>query len=322
LIQSIELLAQSHDKIAMRKLLASICEDVSAGTQFNVALRKHPLYFNKLYCDLVAAGEASGQLEQIYDQIATYAEKAEALKSKIKKAMMYPTIVVIVAVLVTAILLLYVVPQFEAIFNSFGAQLPAFTQFVVEISRFVQEWWMIIAPVLIISLVIFFQAYKRNQKFHDNVDMTLLKIPAIGTIIEKGSLARFASTLATTFAAGIPLVDALISASGASGNAKFANAILDVRQDVMTGMQLNTAMRATQVFPPMLNQMVMIGEEAGSLDAMLNKIANIYQQEVDDAVDGLSSMLEPMIMVFLGVVIGGLVIAMYLPIFTMGSVIK
>lgn len=322
LIQSIELLAQSHDKISMRKLLASVCEDVSAGTPFNMALRKHPLYFNKLYCDLVAAGEASGALETIYDQIATYAEKAEALKSKIKKAMMYPTVVVIIAMIVTGILLIYVVPQFEAIFAGFGAELPAFTQFVVEISRFLQEWWFVVLAVLIVGGWGFRFTYKRNVKFHDNVDMALLKFPIVGPILEKGCLARFASTLATTFAAGIPLVDALISAAGASGNAKYSNAIMEIRQDVMGGMQLNTAMRATQIFPPMMNQMVMIGEEAGSLDAMLNKVAGIYQQEVDDAVDGLSSMLEPLIMVFLGVVIGGLVIAMYLPIFSMGSVIK
>lgn len=322
LVQSIELLAQSHDKISMRMLLSKICEDVSAGTPFNQALRKHPLYFNKLYCDLVAAGEASGALETIYDQIATYAEKSEALKSKIKKAMMYPTVVVIIAAVVTAILLIYVVPQFEGIFKGFGAELPAFTQFVVTLSRLLQEWWYVILPILIFGGWFFMFSYKRNVKFHDNVDMALLKAPVVGKILEKGCLARFGSTLATTFAAGIPLVDALVSAAGAAGNAKYTNAIMEIRQDVMGGMQLNTAMRATQIFPPMMNQMVMIGEEAGSLDSMLNKVAGIYQQEVDDAVDGLSSMLEPMIMVFLGVVIGGLVIAMYLPIFSMGSIIK
>src|SRR5574344_28125 len=322
LVQSIELLAQSHDKISMRMLLSSICEDVSAGTPFNQALRKHPLYFNKLYCDLVAAGEVSGALETIYDQIATYSEKSEALKSKIKKAMMYPAVVVCIAAIVTAILLIYVVPQFEGIFKGFGAELPAFTQFVVNLSRLLQEWWFIILPILMIGGWFFMFSYKRNVKFHDNVDMALLKAPIVGKILEKGCLARFASTLATTFAAGIPLVDALISAAGAAGSAKYTNAIMEIRLDVMGGMQLNTAMRATQIFPPMMNQMVMIGEEAGSLDAMLNKVAGIYQQEVDDAVDGLSSMLEPLIMVFLGVVIGGLVIAMYLPIFSMGSVIK
>ncbi|MGN1394683.1 MAG: type II secretion system F family protein [Succinivibrionaceae bacterium] len=322
LVQSIELLAQSHDKVAMRKLLAKICEDVSAGTPFNQALRKHPLYFDKLYCDLVAAGEVSGALEKIYDQIATYKEKNEALKSKIKKALMYPTVVLIIAAVVTAILLLYVVPQFEGIFKGFGAELPAFTQFVVGLSRGLQEWWYIIFPIIFLGGFAFLFIYKRNVKFHDQVDMLMLKIPAIGNILEKGCLARFSSTLATTFAAGIPLVEALISAAGAAGNAKYTNSIMEIRQDVMGGMQLNTAMRATQMFPPMMNQMVMIGEEAGSLDAMLNKVSSIYQQEVDDAVDGLSSMLEPLIMVILGVLIGGLVIAMYLPIFSMGSVIK
>jgi len=320
LVQSIELLAQSHDKLAMRKLLSQVCEDVSAGTPFHQALRKHPVYFNKLYTDLVAAGEASGALETIYDQIATYMEKAEALKSKIKKAMMYPIVIVLIAIVVTAILLIYVVPQFESIFASFNAKLPAFTQMVVDLSRFLQSYWIIFALVLGGGFYAFLWSYKHNQKFHSNVDVAFLKIPVVGKILEKGCLARFASTLATTFAAGIPLVDALISAAGASGNAKYENAIMEIRQDVMGGMQLNMAMRATQIFPAMMNQMVMIGEEAGSLDAMLRKVANIYSQEVDDAVDGLSSMLEPLIMVFLGVVIGSLVIAMYLPIFSMGSI--
>jgi len=321
LVQSIELLAQSHDKLKMRMLLSDICEDVSAGTPFNMALRKHPKYFDKLYCDLVGAGEVSGALEKIYDQIATYREKNEALKSKIKKALMYPTIVVLIAAGVTAILLLYVVPQFEAIFSSFGAELPAFTQMVVALSRWLHNWWFVIFPIIFGGIAGMIMAYKRHEGFHNYADACLLRIPAVGKILEKGCMARFASTLATTFAAGIPLVDSLVSASGAAGNAQFTNAILDIRQDVMTGMPLNTAMRSTMMFPPMMNQMVMIGEEAGSLDAMLNKVAGIYQQEVDDAVAGLSSLLEPVIMVFLGVVIGGLVIAMYLPIFSMGSVI-
>ena len=233
---------------------------------------------------------------------------------------MYPIVIMIVAALVTGILLIYVVPQFEEMFKGFGAELPAFTQFIVELSRFMQSYWMIILAVLIIGGWGFMFTYKRNQSFHDNVDMALLNIPVIGNILEKGCLARFASTLATTFTAGIPLVEALVSAAGAAGNAKYTNAILDIRLDVMGGMQLNAAMRATQIFPPMMNQMVMIGEEAGSLDSMLNKVSNIYQQEVDDAVDGLSSMLEPLIMVVLGVIIGSLVIAMYLPIFSMGSI--
>ena len=232
LVQSIELLAQSHDKLAMRKLLSEVCEDVSSGTPFHQALRRHPLYFNKLYTDLVAAGEASGALETIYDQIATYMEKSEALKSKIKKAMMYPIVIVIIAVIVTAILLIYVVPQFEAIFASFNAKLPAFTQMVVDLSRFLQSYWVIFALVIGGGFYAFFWGYRHNEKFHDNVDVMFLKIPVVGAILEKGCLARFASTLATTFAAGIPLVDALISAAGASGNAKYNNAILEIRQDV------------------------------------------------------------------------------------------
>ncbi len=320
LVQSIELMAQSHDKLAMRKLLSQVCEDVSAGTPFHQALRKHPVYFNKLYTDLVAAGEASGALETIYDQIATYMEKAEALKSKIKKAMMYPIVIVLIAIVVTAILMIYVVPQFESIFASFDAKLPAFTQLIVDLSRFLQSWWLVFVIVGGGGIWGFLYLYKHSEKFHDNFDVALLKFPVVGKILEKGCLARFASTLSTTFAAGIPLVDALVSAAGAAGNAKFTNAIMEIRLDVMGGMQLNMAMRATQIFPAMMNQMVMIGEEAGTLDAMLRKVANIYSQEVDDAVDGLSSMLEPLIMVFLGVVIGSLVIAMYLPIFSMGSI--
>lgn len=234
--------------------------------------------------------------------------------------MMYPIVIVLIAIVVTAILLIYVVPQFEAIFASFNAKLPAFTQFIVDLSRTLQDYWLYIVAIAGGGGYAFMYYYKHNRKFHDNVDVAFLKIPVIGKILEKGCLARFASTLATTFAAGIPLVDALISSAGASGNAKYENAIMEIRQDVMGGMQLNMAMRATQLFPPMMNQMVMIGEEAGSLDQMLRKVANIYSQEVDDAVDGLSSMLEPVIMVFLGVVIGSLVIAMYLPIFSMGSI--
>ena len=308
IIQAIQLLSGSHEKSRMREMLTDIANDVAGGIPLSKAFSKYPKYFNDLYCDLVAAGEQSGALETIYDRIATYQEKAEMLKSKIKKALMYPTVVVIIAIAVTAILLIFVVPQFEDIFKGFGAELPAFTKMVVELSRWMQANWLIPAGTLF--------------GFRDAVQRWSLKIPVIGNILRKAALQRFASTLSTTFAAGIPLVEALVSAAGAAGNALYRDAVLDVRNEVVNGMQMHMAMRTTMVFPDMLTQMVMIGEEAGSIDDMLAKIAGIYQQEVDDAVDGLSSMLEPLIMVVLGVLIGGLVIAMYLPIFTMGSVIK
>ena len=244
------------------------------------------------------------------------------LKSKIKKALMYPTVVVIIAIAVTAILLVFVVPQFEDIFKGFGAELPAFTKMVVELSRWMQANWLLPAGAIFVGFVVFRYCLLHYPKFRDAVQKWSLKIPVIGGILRKAALQRFASTLSTTFAAGIPLVEALVSAAGAAGNALYRDAIMDVRNEVVNGMQMHMAMRTTMVFPDMLTQMVMIGEEAGSIDDMLAKIAGIYQQEVDDAVDGLSSMLEPLIMVVLGVLIGGLVIAMYLPIFTMGSVIK
>ena len=322
IIQAIELLSGSHEKSRMRELLGNIANEVAGGVPLSQTLSKYPQYFNSLYCDLVAAGEQSGALETVYDRIATYQEKAELLKSKIKKALMYPAVVVLVAIVVTAILLIFVVPQFEDIFSGFGAELPAFTQVVVNLSRWLKSNWMV--PFLGCVGAFFALRYclVHYPGFKDWVDKISLKLPIVGPILRKAALARFASTLSTTFAAGIPLVDALVSAAGASGNALYRNAVMDVRNEVMAGMQMHMAMRTTMVFPDMLTQMVMIGEEAGSIDEMLAKIAGIYQQEVDDAVDGLSSMLEPLIMVILGILIGGLVIAMYLPIFTMGDVIK
>lgn len=322
IIQAIQLLSGSHEKSRMREMLTDIANDVAGGIPLSKAFAKYPKYFNDLYCDLVAAGEQSGALETIYDRIATYQEKAEMLKSKIKKALMYPTVVVIIAIAVTAILLVFVVPQFEDIFKGFGAELPAFTKMVVELSRWMQANWLLPAGAIFVGFVVFRYCLLHYPKFRDAVQKWSLKIPVIGGILKKAALQRFASTLSTTFAAGIPLVEALVSAAGAAGNALYRDAIMDVRNEVVNGMPMHMAMRTTMVFPDMLTQMVMIGEEAGSIDDMLAKIAGIYQQEVDDAVDGLSSMLEPLIMVILGVLIGGLVIAMYLPIFTMGSVIK
>ena len=321
LIQSLDMIAQGHAKASMRKLLHEISNEVKSGNPLSGALRKHPDYFDDLYCDLVYTGEQSGALETIYDRIATYKEKAEALKSKIKKAMLYPIAVVVVAFVVTTILLIFVVPQFEDIFSSFGAELPAFTQFVLAISRFVQDYGFVMAIAAVGAGMLFVRAHKKSQSLRDNVDKAILKAPVVGEILKKASIARFTRTLATTFSAGVPLIGALESAAGASGNAVFRDAILFMRKEVAGGMQMHTAMRATNVFPDMVTQMVAIGEESGAVDSMLSKIATIYEAEVDDMVDGLTSLLEPIIMAVLGVVIGGLIVAMYLPIFQMGNVV-
>jgi len=321
LVQSLQLIAKSNEKPALRELMSAIGGEVATGTPLSKTLRGYPKYFDDLYCDLVDAGEESGALETIYDRISIYKEKSEALKSKIKKAMFYPAAVLAVAGVVTMLLLLFVIPQFQDIFAGFGAELPAFTLFVLAISDAVQSYWYIILAAVIAAIVLFKKAHLKSQKVRDNTDKFVLKIPVISTILDKAAVARFARTLSTTFAAGIPLVDALISAAGASGNYVYRSAIQNVRTEVMAGMQMNIAMKTTAVFPDMVSQMVMIGEESGDLDGMLSKVADIYEQQVDDAVDALTSLLEPMIMVVLGVVVGGLIVAMYLPIFQLGSVI-
>jgi len=321
LIQTIEMIASGHANKTMRTLLCEIGASVSAGNPLSATLRKYPDYFDDLYCDLVETGEQSGALETIYDRIAIYKEKSEALKSKIKKAMFYPIAVVVVAFIVTTILLIFVVPQFEEIFSSFGAELPAFTQFVLGISRGMQNYGLIIAGVVFAAGTLFARAHKKSLKLRDAVDKKILKIPVIGDILVKASVARFTRTLATTFAAGVPLMGALDSAAGAAGNAVFRDAILFVKKEVSAGIPMNVGMRSTAVFPEMVVQMIAIGEEAGAVDEMLSKVATIYEAEVDDMVDGLTSLLEPMIMAVLGVVIGGLIVAMYLPIFEMGNVV-
>ena len=321
LVQSLELIAKSNEKASLRTLMTSIANDVSTGTPLSQALRTFPRNFDDLYCDLVEAGEQSGSLDTIYDRISTYKEKSEALKSKIKKAMFYPAAVLVVAGVVTLLLLLFVIPQFQDIFAGFGAELPAFTLFVLGISDFVQSYWYIIIGVCILAVFLFKRAHRSNEKVRNNTDKFVLKIPVIKTILNKAAVARFARTLSTTSAAGIPLVDALVSAAGASGNYVYRTAVNTMRSEVMGGMQINVAMKTTAAFPDMVSQMVMIGEESGDLDGMLSKVADIYEQQVDDAVDGLTSLLEPMIMVVLGVVVGGLIVAMYLPIFQLGSVI-
>ncbi len=321
LIQTIDMIAQGHSKSSMRKMLTEVANEVKAGNPLSSALRKQGDHFDDLYCDLVETGEQSGALETIYDRIATYKEKAEALKSKIKKAMFYPVAVVVVAFIVTTILLVFVVPQFEEIFSSFGAELPAFTLMVLGISNFVQDYGIFIAGGLGLAAFLFMRAHKKSIKLRDAVDKKVLKIPVIGEILKKASIARFTRTLSTTFAAGVPLIGALDSAAGAAGNAVFRDAILFMKKEVAGGAQMNTAMRTTGVFPDMVTQMIAIGEESGAVDDMLSKIATIYEAEVDDMVDGLTSLLEPMIMAVLGVVIGGLIVAMYLPIFEMGKVV-
>ncbi|MGL5226296.1 MAG: type II secretion system F family protein [Aeromonas sp.] len=321
LVQSLHIIARSHEKTAMRNLMGQIATDVETGTPMSEALRRHPRHFDALYCDLVEAGEQSGALETIYGRIATYREKSEALKSKIKKAMFYPAMVILVAIVVTSILLLFVIPQFEDIFNSFGAELPAFTRWVIGISRFMQDWWYVIFGAIALTIFLYVRAWRASQTVRDNTDKLVLSIPIVGMILHKAAMARFARTLSTTFSAGIPLVDALVSAAGASGNYVYRSAVMAIRNEVMAGMQINVAMRTVDLFPDMVIQMVMIGEESGAIDDMLSKVATIFEQEVDDLVDGLTSLLEPLIMVVLGVLVGGMVIAMYLPIFKLGDVV-
>ncbi|MFP3363507.1 type II secretion system F family protein [Pseudoalteromonas sp. SIMBA_148] len=321
LIQSIEMIGTGATNKSLGKLMETIADEVKAGQPLSLALRKHPRYFDDLYCDLVASGEQSGALDRIFDRVALYKEKSEALKSKIKKAMFYPISVLVVALIVTSILLIFVVPQFQDIFAGFGAELPAFTLFVIGISDFMQAyWWMILIAIVAFGYA-FKEAKLKSLKLRDATDRAILKLPVIGMILNKAAVARYARTLSTTFAAGVPLVDALDSAAGASGNAVYRYAILDIKAEVSSGNQMNWAMRNSKIFPDMVIQMVAIGEESGSLDGMLAKVATIYEQEVDDAVDGLSSLLEPLIMAVLGVLVGGLIIAMYLPIFQLGSVI-
>ncbi|KIP98373.1 MULTISPECIES: type II secretion system F family protein [Pseudomonas] len=321
LLQSFDIITDGLENQNMRKLVDEIKQHVAAGNSFASALRTKPQYFDDLFCNLVEAGEQSGALETLLDRVATYKEKTEALKAKIKKAMNYPIAVVVVAVIVTCILLIKVVPQFQEVFSSFGAELPAFTLFVIGISESLQEWWFIFVIVMVAAGYAFIQAKQRSEKFRDGLDRAVLKAPIVGNIIYKSSVARYARTLSTTFAAGVPLVEALDSVAGATGNVVFRNAVYKVKQDVTSGMQLNFSMRSTNTFPAMAVQMTAIGEESGALDTMLDKVASYYEAEVDNAVDGLTALMEPMIMAVLGVLVGGLIIAMYLPIFQLGSVV-
>ena len=321
LLQSFDIIIEGSSNPNMRKLVDDVKQEVASGHSFATALRKKPEHFDDLYCNLVDSGEQAGALESLLDRVASYKEKTEALRAKIKKAMTYPIAVVIVAFVVTAILLIKVVPQFQAVFSGFGAKLPAFTLMVVGLSEIVQDYWYMLLVGLVLAFLAFKKAYKTSEKFRNWLDRVLLKFPIIGPLLFKSAVARFARTLSTTFAAGVPLVDALDSVAGATGNVVFRNAVNKVKQDVSTGMQLNFSMRSTGVFPMLAVQMTAIGEESGALDSMLDKVATYYEEEVDNMVDSLTSLMEPMIMAVLGVIVGGLVIAMYLPIFQLGSVV-
>jgi type IV pilus assembly protein PilC len=321
LLQSFEIIGEGSENPKMRKLLDDIKQSVASGHSLATSLRQKPEYFDDLYCNLVDAGEQAGALETLLDRVATYKEKTESLKSKIKKAMSYPIAVVVVAFVVTAILLVKVVPQFQSIFEGFGAELPAFTLMVVHLSEFVQGYWYIILAALVALYLGLKRIHKNSEKFRNWVDRAVLKIPVIGPLLYKSAVARYARTLSTTFSAGVPLVEALDSVSGATGNIVFKNAVNKIKQDVSTGMQLNFSMRSTGVFPMLAVQMTAIGEESGALDSMLDKVATYYEEEVDNMVDSLTSLMEPLIMAFLGVIVGGLVIAMYLPIFKLGQVV-
>lgn len=321
LLQSFDIIGEGFDNPNMRKLVDDLKQEVAAGNSFATSLRKKPQYFDDLYCNLVDSGEQSGSLETLLERVATYKEKTEQLKAKIKKAMNYPIAVVLVALIVSAILLIKVVPQFQEVFSSFGAELPTFTLMVIGLSELLQEWWYIVLVGMIGAAYAFKQAHTRSQKFRNWFDRLMLKVPVVGDILYKSSVARFARTLSTTFAAGVPLVDALDSVAGATGNVVFRNATAKVKSDVSSGMQLNFSMRTTGTFPSMAVQMTAIGEESGSLDEMLAKVATFYEEEVDNMVDGLTALMEPMIMAVLGVLVGGLIIAMYLPIFQLGAVV-
>ncbi|MBN8430834.1 type II secretion system F family protein [Microbulbifer salipaludis] len=321
LVQSFEIVADGLDNAGLKELVYKIRDDVASGTAFADALRKHPIYFDDLFCNLVASGEQSGALETMLERIATYKEKTESLKAKIKKAMTYPIAVLVVAVVVTAILLVKVVPQFAETFSSFGAELPAFTLFVMRISEWMQANWFFALLALIVGIGGTLEVKKRNKKVANFFDKLMLKLPILGQITYNSIAARYARTLSTTFAAGVPLIDALKSVAGATGNVVYEEATLKIRDSVATGIPLNGAMRSSGLYPTMLVQMAAIGEESGALDEMLAKAADFYEEAVDNMVDNLTTLLEPMIMAVLGILVGGLMIAMYLPIFQLGNVV-
>lgn len=321
LVQAFDIVADGIDNLSLRQIIGDIRDSVSSGNDFAAALKQHPKHFDDLTCSLIESGEQAGTLQTMLDKVAVYKEKTETLKGKIKKALMYPVITLLVAFGVTLILLIKVVPSFEEIFSSFGAELPAPTQFVVNLSELAQEYYLYILATIVLIVVTLIQSIRRSPAFKDQFEATLLNLPVLGDIIRKAAIARYARVLATTFAAGVPLVDALESVSGAVGNSVYRKAILLIRDEVASGQQMHLAMRSVKVFPSMVIQMTSIGEESGALDEMLGKAADYYEEEVDNAVDNLTALIEPIIMIFLGVVIGGMIVAMYLPIFEMGNVV-
>jgi type IV pilus assembly protein PilC len=321
LVQSFDIVGKGHDNASMEALLLGIKADIESGDTLAEALNKRPLYFDELFCNLVAAGEQAGVLETLLDKIASYKEKSESMKKKIKKALTYPIAVIVVAFVVTAILLIFVVPVFADMFKSFGADLPAFTKMVVAMSEWMQEWWYILVGTVVGTVYVFMYFKKRSRPFNHFLDKTLLKLPIVGIILHKSAVARFARTLATMSAAGVPLVEALESVAGACGNIIYSEAVLKMREEVATGQRLQFAMQQADLWPNMVIQMVAIGEESGAIDSMLLKVADFFDEEVDNLVDNLSSLMEPIIMCILGILVGGLVVAMYLPIFKMGAAV-
>ncbi len=321
LVQAFDIIGKGNKNPSMAELLASVKADIEGGDTLAEALGRKQLYFDDLFCSLVDAGEQAGVLETLLDKIATYKEKSESIKKKVKKALTYPIAVMAIAFIVTAVLLIFVVPVFEDLFKSFGADLPAFTMFVIGLSKWAQEWWWAVIGGLFIVFQTFSFFKKRSASFRHFLDRTLLKLPIIGTILDQSALARFARTLATMSAAGVPLVEALESVAGACGNIIYYDAVMKIRDDVSTGQRLQFSMQQTGIFPHMMVQMVAIGEESGKIDSMLDKSADFYEEEVDNMVDNLSSLMEPFIMVILGTLVGGLIVAMYLPIFKLGAVV-
>jgi type IV pilus assembly protein PilC len=321
LLQSFDIVGKGHSNPSMSKLIMDLRSDIETGTSLNNAFRKYPLYFDPLFCNLVGAGEQAGILEDLLTRLAIYKEKTLAIKAKIKSALMYPVSILAIAFVVTAVIMIWVVPAFKQVFASFGANLPTPTLVVMAISEFFVAWWWAIFGVIGGTIYFFFQAWQRSPKMQRFMDVTLLRAPIFGTVIRKAAIARWTRTLATMFAAGMPLVEALDSVGGASGNAVYLEATRKIQNEVSTGTSLTAAMQNANVFPSLVTQMVAIGEESGALDAMLAKVADFFEEEVDEAVAGLASLMEPLIMVILGVLIGGLVIAMYLPIFKLGSVV-
>ncbi len=321
LMQSMQIIGEGHENASMQEMILAIKADVESGTSLSESLGKFPLHFDDLFVNLVNAGEQSGTLESLLHEIATYKEKTEALKAKIKKALVYPTSILVVAFVVTAILMIFVIPQFESLFSGFGADLPGLTKMVIHVSEVFQEWWWLIFGSIIGSITGLLAIKKRSRKVQHFFDRLLLKIPVIGEVMYKGAIARFARTFSTMFRAGVPLVEAMVSVAGATGNIVFSEATMEMRDEVSTGTQLNIAMKNSDLFPNMVTQMVAIGEESGALDSMLEKVADFYEREVDDAVDNMTALMEPLIMVVLGGLIGTMVIAMYLPIFKLGAVV-